>query len=118
VAGHSNEESEQTEALTKNQKETSHSTSKLQCSIVENYEMVQGAQLSDSVILLMVLSEAKSFLYQPEVILPNICPSIHNFFFPSPSASSRLFGLWCVSRSFGLYRNRQGNSYGYGYYHS
>jgi hypothetical protein len=60
MAGHSNEQSEQAEAITKkNQKEVSASTSKLWSSIVKNYEMIQGAQLSNSFILLMVLNEAK-----------------------------------------------------------
>ena len=60
MAGHSNEQTEDTEATTKkNQKEISASTSKLWSSIVKNYEMIQGAQLSNSFILLMVLSEAK-----------------------------------------------------------
>jgi hypothetical protein len=65
MAGHSNEESEQAEAITKkNQKEVSASTSKYWSSIVKNYEMIQGAQLSNSFILLMVLNEAK----EPELI--------------------------------------------------
>ena len=60
MAGHSNEQTEDTEAITKkNQKEVSASTSKLWTSIVKNYEMIQGAQLSNSFILLMVLNEAK-----------------------------------------------------------
>jgi hypothetical protein len=43
----------------KNQKEISASTSKVWSSIVKNYEMIQGAQLSNSFILLMALNEAK-----------------------------------------------------------
>jgi hypothetical protein len=57
MAGHSNEQTDDTEAITKkNQKEISAwtSTSKLWSSIVKNYEMIQGAQLSNSFILLMV----------------------------------------------------------------
>jgi hypothetical protein len=40
----------------KNQKEVSDSTSRLWSSIIKNYEMIQGAQLSNSFILLMVLN--------------------------------------------------------------
>jgi hypothetical protein len=38
------------------------SASKLWSSIIKNYEMIQGAQLSNSFILLMVLNEAKEQL--------------------------------------------------------
>jgi hypothetical protein len=59
MAGHSNEQTEHSEAVTKkNLKEIFASTSKLWSSIVKNYEMIQGAQLSNSFILLMVLNEA------------------------------------------------------------
>ena len=68
MAGHSNEQSEQAEAITKkNQKEVSASTSKLWSSIVKNYEMIQGAQLSNSFILLMVLNEAKEPLTTTQI---------------------------------------------------
>ena len=68
MAGHSNEQSEQAEAITKkNQKEVSTSTSKLWSSIVKNYEMIQGAQLSNSFILLMVLNEAKEPLTTTQI---------------------------------------------------
>jgi hypothetical protein len=68
MAGHSNEQSEQGEEITKkNQKEVSASTSKLWSSIVKNYEMIQGAQLSNSFILLMVLNEAKEPLTTTQI---------------------------------------------------
>ena len=68
MAGHSNEQSEQAEAITKkNQKDVSASTSKLWSSIVKNYEMIQGAQLSNSFILLMVLNEAKEPLTTTQI---------------------------------------------------
>jgi hypothetical protein len=68
MAGHSNEQSEQAEAITKkNQKEVSALTSKLWSSIVKNYEMIQGAQLSNSFILLMVLNEAKEPLTTTQI---------------------------------------------------
>ncbi|MGB6592556.1 MAG: hypothetical protein WBE68_13735 [Candidatus Nitrosopolaris sp.] len=58
MAGHSNEQTEHIEAITKkNQKEVS--ASKLWNAIIKNYEMIQGTQLSNSFILLMVLNEAK-----------------------------------------------------------
>ena len=66
MAGHSNEQTEHTEAITKkNQKEAS--VSKLWSSIVKNYEMIQGAQLSNSFVLLMVLNEAKGPLTTTQV---------------------------------------------------
>jgi hypothetical protein len=69
MAGHSDEQSEQAEAITKkNQKEVSSvSTSKLWSSIVKNYEMIQGAQLSNSFILLMVLNESKEPLTTTQI---------------------------------------------------
>jgi hypothetical protein len=68
VAAHSNEQTENTEAITKkNQKEISASTSKLWSSIVKNYEMIQGAQLSNSFILLMVLNEAEEPLTTTQI---------------------------------------------------
>ncbi|MGC2680619.1 MAG: hypothetical protein WA323_02045, partial [Candidatus Nitrosopolaris sp.] len=61
MAGHSNEQTEHIEAITKkNQKEVS--ASKLWNAIIKNYEMIQGTQLSNSFILLMVLNEAKEQL--------------------------------------------------------
>jgi hypothetical protein len=66
MAGHSDEQTEQTEAVTKkNQKEAS--TSKVWSSIVKNYEMIQGAQLSNSFILLMILNEAKEPLTTTQI---------------------------------------------------
>ena len=63
---HSNEQTEHTEAITKrNQKEIS--ASKLWNSIIKNYEMIQGAQLSNSFILLMVLNEAKEPLTTTQI---------------------------------------------------
>ena len=68
MSGHGNEQTEDTEAITKkNQKEVSASTSKLWSSIVKNYEMIQGAQLSNSFILLMVLNEAKEPLTTTQI---------------------------------------------------
>ena len=68
MAGHSNEQTEHTEAIPKkNQKEVSASTSKIWSSIVKNYEMIQGAQLSNSFILLMVLNEAKEPLTTTQI---------------------------------------------------
>ena len=68
VAAHSNEQTEDTEAITKkNQKEISASTSKLWSSIVKNYKMIQGAQLSNSFILLMVLNEAEEPLTTTQI---------------------------------------------------
>ena len=68
MAGHSNEQTEDTEAtIKKNQKEISASTSELWSSIVKNYEMIQGAQLSNSFILLMVLNEAKEPLTTTQI---------------------------------------------------
>jgi hypothetical protein len=73
MAGHSNEQSEQAEAITKkNQKEISNSSSKLWSSIVKNYEMIQGAQLSNSFILLMVLIEAKEPLTTTQISELNV----------------------------------------------
>src|SRR5215469_10846176 len=61
-------QTEDTEAIAKkNQKEISASTSKLWSSIVKNYEMIQGAQLSNSFILLMVLNEAKEPLTTTQI---------------------------------------------------
>jgi hypothetical protein len=66
MAGHSNEQREHSEAITKrNQKEIS--ASKLWNLIIKNYEMIQGAQLSNSFILLMVLNEAKEPLTTPQI---------------------------------------------------
>jgi hypothetical protein len=66
MAGHSNEQREHSEAITKrNQKEIS--ASKLWNSIIKNYEMIQGAQLSNSFILLMVLNEAKEPLTTTQI---------------------------------------------------
>ncbi|HET7345212.1 MAG TPA: DUF4364 family protein [Nitrososphaeraceae archaeon] len=63
---HSNEQTEHTEAITKrNQQEIS--VSKLWNAIVKNYEMIQGAQLSNSFILLMVLNEAKEPLTTTQI---------------------------------------------------
>ena len=65
MAGYSNEQSEDTEAPTKkNQKEISP---RLWSSIVKNYEMIQGAQLSNSFILLMVLNEAREPLTTTQI---------------------------------------------------
>ena len=64
MAGHSNEQTEDTETITKNnQKEISALSSKLWSLIV----MIQGAQLSNSFILLMVLNEAKESLTTTQV---------------------------------------------------
>ena len=66
MAGDSNEQREHSEAITKrNQKEISGS--KLWNSIIKNYEMIQGAQLSNSFILLMVLNEAKEPLTTTQI---------------------------------------------------
>jgi hypothetical protein len=66
MAGHSNEQREHSEAITKrNQKEISGS--KLWNSIIKNYEMIQGAQLSNSFILLMILNEAKEPLTTTQI---------------------------------------------------
>lgn len=66
MAGHSNEQTEHTEAITKrNQKEIS--VSKLWNAIVKDYEMIQGAQLSNSFILLMILNEAKEPLTTTQI---------------------------------------------------
>ena len=63
---HSNEQTEHSEAITKrNQKEICGS--KLWNSIIKNYEMIQGAQLSNSFILLMVLNEAKEPLTTTQI---------------------------------------------------
>ena len=66
MTGHGDEQTEDIEAK-KNQKEISTTTSKLWSSIVKNYEMIQGAQLSNSFILLMVLSEAKEPLTTTQI---------------------------------------------------
>jgi hypothetical protein len=61
-----NEQLEDTETITKrNQKEIS--TSRLWNSIAKNYEMIQGAQLSNSFILLMALNEAKEPLTTTQI---------------------------------------------------
>ena len=66
MAGHSNEQTEHTEAITKrNHKEIS--VSKLWNAIVKDYEMIQGAQLSNSFILLMILNEAKEPLTTTQI---------------------------------------------------
>ena len=66
MAGYSNEQRGHSEAITKrNQKEISGS--KLWNSIIKNYEMIQGAQLSNSFILLMVLNEAKEPLTTTQI---------------------------------------------------
>jgi hypothetical protein len=66
MAGHSNEQVEDSEAITKgNQKEIS--ASKLWNSIAKNYEMIEGAQLSNSFILLMALSEANEPLTTTQI---------------------------------------------------
>ncbi|MGB8035835.1 MAG: hypothetical protein WCF03_18630 [Nitrososphaeraceae archaeon] len=49
------------------QKETSLSTQKIWESIAKNYEMIEGAQLSNSFILLMLLSDAKEPLNTTQV---------------------------------------------------
>ena len=69
MAGHSSEQTEDTEATAKKEqtKEVSTSTSKTWSSIVKNYEMIQGAQLSNSFILLMVLNEAKEPLTTTQI---------------------------------------------------
>jgi len=68
MAEHGNEQTEHPEAVTKkNLKEISASTSKVWSSIVKNYEMIQGAQLSNSFILLMVLNEAKEPLTTTQI---------------------------------------------------
>jgi hypothetical protein len=68
MAGLSNEQTEHTEAITrKNQKEVSGSTSKIWNSIIKNYEMIQGAQLSNSFILLMVINETKEPLTTTQI---------------------------------------------------
>jgi hypothetical protein len=65
MAGDSNEQREHSEAITKrNQKEISGS--KLWNSIIKNYEMIQGAQLSNSFILL-ILNEAKEPLTTTQI---------------------------------------------------
>ena len=62
----SNEQIEDTEAIAKiNHKEIS--ASKLWNSIIKNYEMIQGAQLSNSFILLMALNEAKEPLTTTQI---------------------------------------------------
>src|SRR5215469_7506464 len=61
-------QTEDVEGITKkNQKEISASTSKLWSSIVKNYEMIQGAQLSNSFILIMVLNETKEPLTTTQI---------------------------------------------------
>jgi hypothetical protein len=68
MAEHGNEQTEHLEAVTKkNLKEISASTSKVWSSIVKNYEMIQGTQLSNSFILLMVLNEAKEPLTTTQI---------------------------------------------------
>ena len=68
MAEHGNEQTEHPEAVTKkNLKEISASTSKVWSSIVKKYEMIQGAQLSNSFILLMVLNEAKEPLTTTQI---------------------------------------------------
>ena len=51
----------------KNEQQQESSNAKLWNEIVKNYEMIQGAQLSNSFILLMVLNEAKQPLTTTQI---------------------------------------------------
>jgi len=52
-------------------KETSLSSQKIWENIAKNYEMIEGAQLSNSFILLMALGDAKEPLLPAQSIFPN-----------------------------------------------